>query len=270
MKIPRPAAFLAMLALALITTLPSTSTAQQIPSPEAFFGFQMGADRKLARWDKLVEYYHLLDEASDRIHVVDMGPSTLGNPFLAIWVSAPENLANLDQIQAMNATLQDPRGRSQAEIDRAIRDGKVVFVQSYGLHSTEVAASQAAAEILYEMATRTDAEVMEILENTVAIMIPCFNPDGEIMVTDWYDKTVGTEYEGLGPPSLYHWYIGHDNNRDAFMQNTVESRYGAQIIFRDWTPQAYIDHPDGRIHCAHLPASLRRAHPSRSRSHRVA
>ena len=242
MKIPRPAPSLAALTLALLLAAPSASTAQEIPSPEAFFGFQMGADRKLARWDKLVEYYHLLDEASDRVHVVEMGPSTLGNPFLAIWVSTPENLANLDQIQAMNATLQDPRGKSQAEIDAAIANGKVISVQSYGLHSTEVAASQSAAEILYEMATRTDAEVMEILRNTVFIVIPCFNPDGEVMVTDWYNKTVGTEYEGLGPPSLYHWYIGHDNNRDAFMQNTVESRYGAQIIFREWTPQFYIDH----------------------------
>lgn len=229
-------------ALAALLALAAGVAAQQIPSPEEFFGFQMGADRKLARWDKLVEYYRLIDQASDRVRVVEMGESTLGEPFLAIWVSAPENMANLDAIQAMNATLQDPRGKSQAEIDRAIAQGKVVFVQSYGLHSTEVAASQTAAEVVYEMATRTDPEMMEILANTVSILIPCFNPDGNVMVTDWYNETVGTEYEGMGPPTLYHHYIGHDNNRDAFMQNTVESRYGAQIIFRDWIPQGYIDH----------------------------
>lgn len=229
-------------ALLLFLALPAFAAAQAIPSPEEFFGFQMGADRKLARWDKLVEYYHLVDAASDRVQVVEMGKSTLGNPFLAIWVSAPENLARLDAFQAMNATLQDPRGKSQADVDRAIQEGKVVFVQSYGLHSTEVAASQTAAEVLYEMATRTDAEMTGILANTISILIPCFNPDGNVLVTDWYDRTVGTEYEGMGPPTLYHHYIGHDNNRDAFMQNTVESQYGAKIIFRDWTPQGYIDH----------------------------
>ncbi len=232
-----------VLALGALLVLSAASVrAQQIPSPADFFGFRMGEDRKLARWDRLVEYYRLLDEASPRVRVIEMGPTTLGNPFLAIFVSSPENLANLDAIQRMNATLNDPRGRSQADVNAAVSSGKVVFVQSYGLHSTEVAASQTAAEVMYELATRTDPEILEILDNTVAIMIPCFNPDGEIMVTDWYDQYVGTEYEGLGPPGLYHHYIGHDNNRDAFMQNTVESQYGAQIIFRDWIPQAYIDH----------------------------
>jgi len=218
------------------------SLAQQIPSPEDFFGFQMGADRKLAHWDRLVEYYDLLGEQSDRIQVVHMGESTLGNPFLSIFISSPDNLARLDDLKRMNAVLQDPRGHTQAEIDNAIENGRVVFVQSYGLHSSEVAASQTIAEVAYELATRTDDEVMEILDNTVAIMIPCFNPDGEIMITEWYNRWVGTEYEGTGLPYLYHPYIGHDNNRDAFMTATVESRYGAEILFREWVPQGYIDH----------------------------
>ena len=234
--------YLLLAAFVLAIAAPETARAQEIPSPEEFFGFQMGEDRKLARWDKLVEYYELIGERSDRVHVVNMGPTTLGNPFLALWISAPENLARLDELQRLNAMLSDPRGVSEAEIERAIANGRAVVVQSLCLHSTEVAASQSAAEIAYEQATRTDEEMERILDNTVGIMIPCFNPDGEIMVTDWYNETVGTEYEGVGPPTLYHHYIGHDNNRDAFMQNTVESQYGAQILFRDWIPQAYVDH----------------------------
>ena len=225
----------------LAAALPQAS-AQEIPSPLQFFGHEMGADRKLARWDKLVEYYELIGEVSDRVDVRNVGESTLGNPFLIIFVSSPENLANLDRIKAMNAILQDPRGATDAQIEGAIANGKSVVVQSYGLHSTEVAASQSSAEIIYLMATRNDPEMMRILEETVAIQIPCFNPDGNIIVTDWYDRWVGTEYEASSPPELYHHYIGHDNNRDAFMQNTVESRYGAEILFREWVPQAYIDH----------------------------
>ncbi len=236
-------------ALAAIALPPQSTVAQtdgspgaSIPSPEEFFGHQMGADRKLARWDKLVEYYELIDAASDRVQVVHMGPSTLGEPFLSIFVSSPANLARLDDFKRMNAVLQDPRGHSQAEIDDAVANGKVVFVQSYALHSTEVACSQTPAEVMYLFATRDDDEIHEILDNTISILIPAFNPDGVGIVNEWYDRWVGTEYEGANPPELYHHYIGHDNNRDAFMQNTVESRYGAEIMFREWIPQAYIDH----------------------------
>ena len=230
------------LLLILAASLPLRLAGQDIPSPEDFFGHEMGADRQLVRWDRLVDYYRLLGERSDRVDVRTVGESTLGNPFLVIFVSSPDNLANLDAIQAMNRTLQDPRGASEAEIEQAVAGGKVIVVQSYGLHSTEVSTSQAAAEILYQMATRTDRDMMRILDETVAIQIPMFNPDGNHIVTDWYDRWVGTEYEGSRPPELYHHYIGHDNNRDAFMQNTVESQYGAEILFREWIPQAYIDH----------------------------
>jgi len=237
----RPA-LLSVLLLASILFTPTWTAAQQIPSPEEFFGFQMGADRKLAHWDDLLRYYDLIGERSDRVMVRDMGPSTLGNRFLVLFISSPENLRNLDELQRLNAVLQDPRGHSEAEIEAAVRNGKVVFVQSFGLHSSEVAASQTIAEVTWEMATRTDETMQAILENTVAIMIPCLNPDGEIMVTEWYNQWVGTEYEGASLPVLYHPYIGHDNNRDAFMTNTVESEYGARILFRDWIPQGYIDH----------------------------
>ena len=230
------------LAAAAALALCAPAAAQEIPSPEAFFGHEMGADRELVGWDRLVEYYDTLDARSDRIVVRRMGPSTLGHPFLMIFVSSPENLARLDAIQERNAVLQDPRGRSAAEVQDAITNGRVVFVQSYGLHSTEVAGTQSAAEVMHGFATRDDEVMTEILDNTLSIIIPNLNPDGSYIVTDWYDRWVGTEYEGSSPPELYHHYVGHDNNRDAFMQNTVESQYGARILFREWVPQAFIDH----------------------------
>jgi hypothetical protein len=229
-------------ALLVASTASLSGQAPAVPSPEEFFGHQMGADRQLARWDRLVEYYELLGQASDRLKVVNMGPTTLGNPFLALYFSSPANLVRLDELKRMNATLSDPRGASMAEVEDAVANGRAVIVQSMCLHSTEVAAGQTAAELAYDMVSRTDEEMVRIMDNTVGIMIPCFNPDGQIMVADWYHEWVGTEYEGAGLPWLYHHYIGHDNNRDAFMQNTVESQYGAEIMFREWIPQAYVDH----------------------------
>jgi len=228
--------------LTLVFSGAALAQGQPITSPETFFGFRMGADRKLARWDKLVEYYKLLERQSPKIRVVEMGHSTMGNPFLALFISSPANLAQLDQLRQINARLSDPRGVSETEIKRLVAQGKVIIVQSMGLHSSEVAASQMAAELVYDLVQRSDEETTRILDNTVAIMIPCFNPDGEILIADWYNKYVGTEYEGANLPVLYHKYVGHDNNRDAFQTNMVESQYAAKILFRDWIPQAYIDH----------------------------
>src|SRR5262245_17763528 len=224
------------------TTRIADGQSQPITSPETFFGFRMGADRKLARWDKMVEYYKLLERQSPRIKVVEMGPTTMGNPFLALYISSPANLAQLEKLKQINARISDPRGASESEIRQLVAGGKVIIAQSMGLHSSEVASSQMAAELIYDLAQRSDEEATRILDNTVAIMIPCFNPDGEILIADWYNKYVGTEYEGVNLPVLYHKYVGHDNNRDAFQTNMVESQYAAKILFRDWIPQAYIDH----------------------------
>lgn len=236
----RTFAFLGALSVLVVSAGPVR--AQHIPTPEEFFGHEMGADRQLAGWDRLVAYYDTLGALSDRLIVENVGTSTLGRPFLVIYASSPENLARLDEIQRMNAILQDPRGRSQVEIERAIEESKVVFLQAYALHSTEVAGSQSAAEVMYHFASRDDDVMTEILDETVSILVPGMNPDGVDIVTDWYDQWVGTEYEATGLPELYHHYIGHDNNRDAFMQNTVESQYVATLLFRDWIPQAFIDH----------------------------
>ncbi|HZD04937.1 MAG TPA: M14 family zinc carboxypeptidase, partial [Longimicrobiales bacterium] len=205
--IPRRSLRLLLVTL-LLAAGPAALPAQDVPTPESFFGFPVGADRKLARWDRMVEYYRLLGEASPRLQVVEMGPSTMGNPFLALFVSSPENLARLDELQRLNATLSDPRGVSDAEIEEAIARGKAVVVESMGLHATEVASSQMAVELVWDMVTRDDPEMARILDETVAILIPSFNPDGEIMVVDWYRRTVGTAYEGSGLPWLYHKYIG--------------------------------------------------------------
>jgi len=220
----------------------TVAQAQPITTPEEFFGFQMGADRQIARWDRMVEYYQLLETQSDRLHVVEMGPSTLGNPFLAIFFSAPENLARLEEFRQINAQLNDPRGIPEGRIRELVNEGKVVINQSMSLHATEIGGSLMAVELAYDLASRTDDEAMRILDNVIFVMIPSLNPDGQIMVTDWYRETVGTEFEGSSYPSLYHIYTGHDNNRDAFMTNTIESVYQATLMFREWIPQAYIDH----------------------------
>ena len=240
---PRSFAIALTLAAVLISFFPLVAGAQDsITPPDEFFGHQLGADRILARWDRMVEYFELLEEESDRIEVSNLGPSTEGHPFLLVTISSPENIANLNRIAEISRTLADPRGVQEAQIEAMISEGKAVVSQSLGLHSTEVAGCQSGPEIAYDFVARNDEEALRILDETVLLLLPCINPDGQIWVTDWYRQWVGTEYEGAGLPWLYHTYSGHDNNRDGDFLNLVESTYIAKVLYREWTPQAYVDH----------------------------
>jgi hypothetical protein len=238
----RGAFLFALLATSAFGSRAAVAQTTPLTSPDQFFGFQLGADRHIARWDKIVEYYQLLERQSPRLKVVNLGPSTQGNPFLLVFISSPANLARLEELRQINAKISDPRGIPEAEIRRLVADGKAVVLQSMSLHATEIGGTQMAPELAWDLVSRNDPETQRILDNVIFLEIPCFNPDGQIMVTDWYRKTLGTEYEGVNYPSLYHVYVGHDNNRDAFQTNMVESQYMAKVMFREWIPQAYVDH----------------------------
>src|SRR5688500_334411 len=246
----RPSVRLFPVALALLLTAPGAHravVAQQgsqsaLPSPEQFFGFQMGADRKLADWNKLHEYYQLLAKSSNKLRLVELGKTSEGRPYIALFISSPATLAKLNHYKRINARLADPRGLSEAEGRKLAAEGKAVIIQSFGLHSSEVAASQTAAELVYDSLTRTDTEAQQILDNVISIVMPSINPDGTQMIADWYLKHVGTPQEASGLPWLYQKYAGHDNNRDGFALNLPEWQHLARVMYREWMPQAYVDH----------------------------
>src|SRR5918999_4698498 len=96
-----------LIAAVLLVAVPGY--AQEIESPEAFFGFRMGADTQLASWPQIREYFERVARTSDRVELVDAGPTTDGNRLIGAIVSAPENIARLDAIKAANARLADPR-----------------------------------------------------------------------------------------------------------------------------------------------------------------
>jgi Zinc carboxypeptidase len=230
------------LALLILVGFAPTSpvSAQHIPTPEEHFGFAMGASKKLARWDEILEYLTLIADESDRIRVDTVGSTTMGNPYVSVTMSAPANLARLDEIRASSARIAGGRlAREEAEALAA--DLPATAFINHNIHSTEIGASQTSVDLIYRLATATDEVTRAILDNVVTVLVPSANPDGQIMVTDWYRRNVGTEYERARMPWIYHYYAGHDNNRDYFQANLVETRYWMELMYHTTYPQLYLD-----------------------------
>ncbi|HET6896821.1 MAG TPA: M14 family zinc carboxypeptidase, partial [Vicinamibacteria bacterium] len=211
------------------------------PSPESVLGFRPGADRQLADWTQIVDYFRRLDAASDRVRVEEVGRTTEDRPFLVAVITSEANMARLEEIRRANLRLADPRGLTADEAQRLIATGKAIVGVNHGIHSDEVAATQTAMETAYALASGDSAEVREILDNTVVVMIPSHNPDGTQRVTEWYRATLGKPWEGHDPPFLYQKYTGHDNNRDWYMFTQRESRLTLKGLYDPWRPQIVHD-----------------------------
>ena len=214
----------------------------ELITPEEFYGFKPGTDRKLVRWDKVVEYFWKLDEASDRIKVVEEGKTTMGHPILVAYVSSADNLSNLKKIKKDTWSISHPKNLKKAEVERIIKEGKTVVAMTMSIHASEVGGTQVVSDFAYKLLTSDEPLIERIRENVVLVLFPCANPDGQIMTVDWYNEYLGTEFEGCSMPWLYHKYVGHDNNRDALTLTQVETQIMNRVILKEWYPQAYIDH----------------------------
>src|SRR5437660_6705898 len=149
-----------------------------VPSPRSVLGFTPGDDRTIADWKQITDYFARLDRASDRVQVQTFGQSTLGRPMIAAFISAPENIRNLEKYKEMQARLADPRKvGSESERDRLVREGKTVVVISCSIHSTEIVASQMSTQLAYNLANANDDDTLSILRHTILILIPSPNPD---------------------------------------------------------------------------------------------
>jgi hypothetical protein len=226
----------------------ATAGTQSVPSPQSVLGFAPGSDRTIADWKQISDYFARLDQASDRVHVQTIGATTLNRPMIAVFVSASENIRNLNKIKEIQRRLSDPRTiTNDRERDSLLRNGKTVVAITCSIHSTEIVASQMSMQLAYDLATANDSATREILQNTILILIPSVNPDGVDIVADWYRKTLRTAYEGTSPPELYHHYAGHDNNRDWFMLNLRETQHLTRLFWKEWFPQIVYDiHQQGQ------------------------
>jgi hypothetical protein len=227
------ACVLASLLLALAG--PAQAIAQQTQTPEQFFGFRPGAEGELARYPKVLEYFQLLAKATDRVKYEELGKTTMGNVYALVRISSPQNLARFDRLVEINRRLADPRTLSDAEAQKLAAEGKPFYFLYATIHSTEVSNGQAITHIVHRLATENSPFVREILDNSVVLLVPSQNPDGQHLVIDHWYKTKGTD-RNRTYPDLYHKYVGHDDNRDWFMFTQKETRMNIELVQNKFKP----------------------------------
>ena len=236
--------FFAPLRLCVLILLCSIAVlAQKVPEPKDVLGFTLGDDRKLASWNQILEYFQKLEDTSPRVRFEAIGKTTMDKPFVYATISTPENLKNLEKYKQINAKLADPRliKSNDKLAQQLIKEGKTIVLITCGIHSTEVGSTLSSMLIAHRLATSNEPEIQKILQNTIILLVPSLNPDGVDIVKNWYDKTLGTRFEGREPPELYHKYVGHDNNRDWYAFTQVETQLTVDKIHNVWHPQIVHD-----------------------------
>ena len=205
---------LALLAPRPASAQPDDARLATITTPEAFLGFEIGADYHLATYEQLMAYWELLAEESDRMVLRSIGDTEFGRPQLQAILTAPENHTNLERYREISARLARARDLDATEARQLAAEGKTVIWIDGGLHATEVLGAQQLMQLVYDMVSLNDNETLRFLDDIVLLATHA-NPDGHALVADWYMRTADPmSRSSSGVPDLYQKYAGHDNNRD--------------------------------------------------------
>ena len=225
----------------MLTVQTGIAQTVSVQKPSDYFGFVPGADRMLMDYEQLIGYLQKLDAASPRLKMVEIGKSPMGKPMYIAFFSSETNINNLDRLKEINRELALNPDLSKEKQQKLVREGKVFFIATLSMHSSEVGPSQAAPLIAYELVTTQNPEVLGWMDNVVYMMVPCHNPDGMDFIVENYRKYKGTKYEGASLPRVYHKYVGHDNNRDFVILSQEDTKNIQHIFTQTWFPQVMVE-----------------------------
>lgn len=232
-----------MLACALAV---AGSAQAAVPSPRDVLGHMPGDDYYLANYEDSLKYFHALAAAApEQMKMFTAGKTTEGRTYEYAVISSPQNVANFEHWKQVSKQLADSRSLTPAQAKKLAADARIIVHIDGGMHASEVSDHQLPIALAYYLLSHPDdPEVKAILENVVLVLWPTLNPDGQDMVVKWYRDHVDPK---AGParavkvgnrwtvpnrdpqmPWLYQEYVGHDNNRDGYMLNMLESRSVAE------------------------------------------
>ncbi len=221
----------------------------QLPTPQSVLGHKPGDDFYLATYEDALGYFRKLAAASDRIKLVNVGTTTQGRDWWIAFISAPENLAQLEHYKDISRRLAVARGIGDEQAHALAHEIKPIIHIDGGLHASEVANHQHTIQLGYDLVAREEPLYQEIRKNLIVELWFSINPDGQSIVANWYRENLGTPYEVSPLPVLWQEYVGHDNNRDGYMLNMLESREVTKATLETQPLVFYTQHQSAPFPC---------------------
>ena len=214
---------------------------ESIPTPESVIGYQVG------KWhvthDKLIQYMEVLAKSSDRITIENRGFTYEDRPLILLTITSKENHQNIDKIKKEHKEISD--GNKMDDY----KDLPVIIYQGFSIHGNEASGSNASLLLAYYLAASKSDFVNDLLENSVILLDPSFNPDGLQRFAYWANTNRNMnlnpdpndrEYNEVWPGGRtnHYWF---DMNRDWLPVQLPESR--ARIkSYNEWLPNILTDH----------------------------
>jgi len=215
---------------------------KHIPTPKSVIGHEVG------EWhithDKLVQYMQALANSSNRITIENRGVTIEGRPLILLTITSPKNHENIENIRLKHLNLSEADG---AGLD--LSNMPIVINQGFSIHGNEPSGSNAALAVAYYLAAAQGTKIDEILDNTIILFDPSFNPDGLQRFSTWVNMHKSEninpdpndrEYRESWPGARtnHYWF---DMNRDWLPSQLPESRVRIKT-FHQWYPNILTDH----------------------------
>ena len=214
-----------------------------IPTPQSIIGHGVG------EWhvthDRLVNYMHALDKASDRISLEITGYTHEARPLLLLTITSPKNHQNLENIRKQHNQLTDPQKSSALDT----KNMPAIFYIGFSIHGNEASGVNAALLVAYHLAAAKGPEIENYLNNTIILFDPCYNPDGMQRFSSWVNSRkskitsvdpLDTEHNEAWPGGRFNHYW-FDLNRDWLVAQHPESQARVKN-FQKWKPNVLTDH----------------------------
>ncbi len=229
------------LIVSLVLTLACSALHAQLQSPEEFFPHKKG--EQFTPHHMLVNYVRHAADESPMVQLVEYGHTNEGRPLLLAFVSSEANINRLEDIRKSNLRLAG-FGEGQSE---DVNSTALVWL-SFSVHGNEAAGSESSPYVLYDLINPSNTTTKNWLDNTIVIIDPAVNPDGNSRYTHWHRRMAGKavnsnfddiEHQEPWPGGRTNHYL-FDLNRDWAWQTQIESQQRMKV-YNQWLPHVHAD-----------------------------